>query len=205
MSTAPSRRRNGPAERRFAALVTVFAISLGVCGSAHALKADRDQVVNINANHSVMNQDAGRAVLTGNVRIDQGSLHADGAQGTGYFDQNNTLQRVVLTGSPAHFQQKLDSGNMVNGSAASIDYQVSENTVILTGNANVVQQGRGEFHGAKLTYNTDTGQIVGDSSAGGQVHMTFRPKAKPAAAKPAPASAPAPTATPAPASSAGTH
>jgi lipopolysaccharide export system protein LptA len=180
-------------------LLAFFAVLLGFCNTAHALKSDRAQVVNVNADHSVMSQDSGKAVLTGHVRIDQGSLHADGDQGTGYFDKNNTLQRVVLTGTPAHFQQKLDSGSMVHGSAATVDYLVSENTVILSGNATVVQQGRGEFHGAKLTYNTDSGEIIGESPSGGQVHMTFQPKAKSATPKPASTSA-QPAATGAPVS-----
>ncbi len=228
MSMAPSRPRSTPGNLRHAALLAVSAGLLAFCGTAYALKSDRGQVVNVNADHSVMSQDSGKAVLSGHVRIDQGSLHADGDQGTGYFDQDNALQRVVLTGTPAHFRQKLDSGSMVHGSADTIDYQVSENTVVLSGNATVVQEGRGEFHGARLTYNTDSGKIVGESRNGGQVHMTFQPKARPArpasagatatsansapapappgsAAPPAPAPAPpGSAATPAPAS-AGTH
>ncbi|MEO7149965.1 MAG: lipopolysaccharide transport periplasmic protein LptA [Rhodanobacteraceae bacterium] len=154
------------------------------CGAANAAQADRDQPVNANANSFFGSQDSGKTVFTGNVKIDQGTLHADGDSATGYFDQNNQVQRVVLTGKPAHMQQKLDDGSMVHGSANTIDYTVSENTVVLTGDANVVQEHKGEFHGAKLTYNTDSGQISGESSAGGQVHLTLQPKPKSAPAKP---------------------
>jgi len=140
------------------------------------------------------------------VTMDQGSFHADGAQATGYTDPDDTSQwqRVVLTGSPAHFQQTQDSGTLVHGQAATIDYRVSENTVILTGNAVVVQQGRGEFHGNRLVYNTDTGEIQGTPASGGRVHITLQPRSKPApaSAKPAGTSAPAsaPVSAPAPAS-----
>jgi lipopolysaccharide export system protein LptA len=176
MSTAPSlRKRNRRIERLILLLVT-----LAACGGAWALKSDRNQVINVNADHSFMSQDQEKAILTGRVQINQGSLHADGDKGVGYFNDDNVLQRVVLTGVPAHFQQKLDNGSMVHGSAATIDYMASENTVILTGNAIVVQQGRGDFHGEQLTYNTDTGEIVGTGGTGGQVHMTFLPKPKPA-------------------------
>lgn len=216
---ANSIRHHHTRAERMVPLAVVFTALFGMCSVAHALTSDRSQVINVNANHSLMSQDNEKAVLSGHVRIDQGSLHADGDNGIGHFDQNNALQRMVLTGAPAHFQQKLDNGSMVHGSAASIDYIVSENTVILTGNATVVQQGRGEFHGAKLTYNTDSGQIVGDGGTGGQVHMVFQPKpkagAKPARGKPAPparspagSSIPSPAAAasiPAPASTIGSH
>jgi lipopolysaccharide export system protein LptA len=43
----------------------------------------------------------------------------------------------------------------------------------------VHQQGRGESHGDKLTYNTQTGYMTGESGNEGQVHMTFLPKQKP--------------------------
>ena len=165
-----------------------------ICGSAFALSSDRDQPIDIHAASFSGSQDSGKYVYTGNVVLDQGSFHATGDRATAYTDPNDNSQwqRGVLTGNPAHFQQKQDSGTMVHGQAATLDYRISENTVILTGNAVVIQDGKGEFHGAKLVYNTDTGQIVGQSGEGGQVHMILQPKAKPTpASKSSPASKPA--------------
>lgn len=171
-------------------LLLVFAAMLSVCGSAQAKKSDKDQLINVRANAFSGSQDSGKIVFTGAFHMDQGSFIAEGAQATGYTDPNDTSQwqRMVITGSPAHFQQTQDSGTLVHGQAQTIDYKVSENTVILTGNAVVVQQGRGEFHGNQLTYNTDTGQIQGTPASGGQVHITLQPRSKPAAAS-APAAA----------------
>src|SRR5690348_2688129 len=207
----------------------LFAAMLAVCGLAQAKQSDKNQPINIEAGHATASQQSGKIILTGGVKMDQGSFHADGAQATGYTDPDDSSQwqRVVLTGSPSHFQQTQDNGTLVHGQAATIDYKVSENTVILTGNATVVQQGRGTFHGEKLVYNTDTGEIEGTAAAGGRVHITLQPRSKPAPAsakssstsapasagsaaaaaaatitKP-PASASSPT--PAPASTAGTH
>ncbi len=210
MSTPRSRRTNV----RIDLPLLLLAALLVACGAAQAKQSDRNQPININANSFAGSQDSGKITFTGNVQMDQGSFHADGAQATGYTDPNDTSQwqRVVLTGNPAHFQQTEDNGKLVHGQAQTLDYQVSENTVILTGNASVVEEGQGEFHGEKLTYNTDTGEIVGTAQAGGRVHITLQPRSKPATAKPAgatpaPASAPPPaaSATPASASSAGTH
>ena len=210
MSTAPLPRIRARTELRPGLLVVLLA-ALCACGTAQARQTDKNQPININANSFAGSQDSGKITFTGSVTMDQGTFHADGAQATGYTDPNDTSQwqRVVLTGSPAHFQQTQDNGTLVHGQAATIDYKVSENTVILTGNAEVVQQGRGEFHGEKLTYNTDTGEIQGSPAAGGRVHITLQPRTRPAAsAKPA-SSAPATSApaasAPAPASTSGTR
>ena len=194
MSTAPlhpsrsGRNRRTESLRAIACAFAVFAAT--TC--AQAKQSDKDQPININASSFAGSQDSGKIVFTGSVTLDQGTFKADGAQATGYTDPDDTSQwqRVVLVGSPAHFQQTQDSGALVHGQGDTIDYKVSENTVILTGNAVVVQQGKGEFHGEKLVYNTDTGEIQGSPIAGGRVHITLQPRTKPAGAS-ATTSAPA--------------
>jgi lipopolysaccharide export system protein LptA len=74
----------------------------------------------------------------------------------------------------------------MHGEASSIDYQSSKGFAVLQGNASVTQQGRGEAHGDRLTYNTQTSQMTGDSGGDGTVHLIFQPKSAPATT-PAPA------------------
>ncbi|HET9818123.1 MAG TPA: lipopolysaccharide transport periplasmic protein LptA [Rhodanobacteraceae bacterium] len=192
-------------------LLLLAMAALAACGVAQARQSDKYQQLHLNANHLKGSQENGKLVVTGDVTLDQGTFHADGARATGYTDPNDSSQwqRVVLTGSPAHFRQTLDSGKLVRGQAQTLDYQVSENTVILTGDASVTQEGRGSFNGARLTYNTETGAIEGSAAAGSRVHITLQPHTRPAAGA-APATSPAPPTTsggpapaPAPASTAG--
>ncbi|BFI95230.1 MAG: hypothetical protein RSP_07400 [Rhodanobacter sp.] len=132
--------------------------------------------------------------LNGHVVITQGTMKVTGDLAKIYFDADQQVSRVVVTGHPAHIQEVDDSGNLMTGEAAQLDYDNINGIAVLTGNAVVKQQGRGEAHGDKLTYNTQTAYITGDSNGDGRVHMTFLPKpkpAQPAAAKPA---APAPAA-----------
>ncbi|HEX5960956.1 MAG TPA: lipopolysaccharide transport periplasmic protein LptA [Rhodanobacteraceae bacterium] len=188
-----------PKTIEFALLAT---LALAVCGNAWALKSDREAKIQVAADHQVANlQNNGQVILTGHVKLSQGSIVITGEKTVGYENQDGEWDRAVVTGVPATFRQKLDNGSMVDGSADAIEYLVAENTVILTGSANVVQQGRGEFHGAKLTYNTDTGRMVGEGGSGGQVHMVFQPKARSAEAAPTSAPATGKPASPAPASS----
>ncbi|HEX5353637.1 MAG TPA: lipopolysaccharide transport periplasmic protein LptA [Rhodanobacteraceae bacterium] len=168
----------------------LVAVALAACSSASAKKSDRSQLIQVAADHQQATMGSnGKVILIGHVKISQGTLLIEGAKAIGYENNENEWDHAIVTGSPARFQQQLDNGSMVHGSADTIEYMVAENTVILTGSAMVVQQGRGEFHGAKLTYHTDSGQIVGEGGAGGQVHMTFQPKSP--AAKNASTGAPA--------------
>lgn len=220
MSTPRSRRNHSSRKSRIDSIwAVVLACAFGGClvaVSTQAKQTDSSQPVLVKADNSVMDQDKEIATLTGHVNLDQGTMHVDGDKGVGYFDENNQVERAVATGNPANFHQTLDDNSLVHGSAANIDYRVSDNTIILTGNAVVVHEGQGEFHGAKLTYNTDTGNIVGEGGTGGQVHMILQPKAKgapasktssaskpavaPASAKPASASTAAAAKSSAPAS-----
>ena len=174
------------------------------CTGASAKQSDSSQPINISADYQMGSQDKAITILKGNVQIDQGTMHLDGGKAVGNFDQDNKLSHAVLTGKPAHMRQQMDDGSLVHGQADTIDYTVSNNTIVLNGNAVVVHEGQGETHAAKITYNTDTGQMSAERGPGGQVHMVLQPQKKTAPAKkPAAASsaatAPAQPATGAPA------
>ena len=180
-------------------------LGLLVLAPAQAKKTDRDQPMNVDASHfDGFQKPNSVSTLTGNVVITQGSLKATADHGKVYFDANSEISRVVLTGSPAHIRQLDDNGNLMQGDAATIDYQVTRDFAVLQGDASITQQGRGEAHGDRLTYNTQTSEMTGDSGGDGRVHMIFKPQPKSGTAAPAAAPAPAPaTSAPAPATSSG--
>jgi lipopolysaccharide export system protein LptA len=127
--------------------------------------------------------------LTGNVIATQGTLKATGDKALVYIDADTQIKRIVITvnkGKLAHIEQVDDSGNLMTGDADQLDYDNINGIAVLTGHAVVHQQGRGEAHGDKLTYNTQTSYMTGNSGGDGLVHMIFLPKPKPAAGAPAP-------------------
>jgi lipopolysaccharide transport periplasmic protein LptA len=194
-----------PHSRRVSASIRLACLALGLLTIAPvaAKQSDRSQPMQVNAKRfDGFQKPDSVSTLQGNVVITQGTLKATGDQAKVYFDGNSQISRVVITSGPAHIEQLDDSGNLMQGNAASIDYDNIKGIAVLSGNASVTQKGRGEAHGDKLTYNTQTSQMTGDSAGDGMVHMTFLPKAKPAAA-PAPAATPTvtPTDTPATATS----
>lgn len=195
MCTTRSRRRAASADsllRMLAAAAVMLAIAPSL---VHALSSDRDQDLNIRAqyNKNVVGNagkvdQAGHALFTGNVRLEQGSLKASGDEARLYeAKSDNDGQRMVLTGTPARLEQKLDDGGSMNAQAATIDYNDGNGIAILTGDVVVIQQGKSEFRGPRMTYNTATGAMEGgDATPGSEVHLIFKPKKRaPATEKPA--------------------
>ncbi len=84
----------------------------------------------------------------------------------------------------AHLQQVHDGDcSLMTADAANIDYNNITGIAVLTKNVTVVQHGKSEFHGEKMTYNTVTGEMEGgDASAESHVRMVLQPTNKTAAA-----------------------
>jgi len=189
-------------------LLRLGAIALGLLllQPALARKDDRQKPMNVEHADSFEGFNAPNSITTlhGHVVLSQGTLKITGDLAKIHFDADQNVSRIEITGNPAHIQQLDDSGNLMTGNAAKLDYDNNHGVAVLTGNAVVKQQGRGEAHGDKLTYNTETSEMSGSSGSDGLVHMTFLPKPRPAPtpeSKPAAASTATPPATPIPAAS----
>jgi len=204
MTSMPPSRRVRPSAEALAK-AGLLALGLLALSPAFGKQTDRQQQMQVDAKHfDGFQKPNSVSTLTGSVVITQGSLKASGAQAKVYFDANSQINRVVITGTPAHIQQLDDNGNLMQGDAATIDYQVDKDFAVLAGNASIRQKGRGEAHGDKLTYNTQTSEMTGESGGDGRVHMIFEPKTKPASGAAPAAAAPAPAAS-APAAAASTQ
>ena len=185
MSTRPCNPRARSADRLFAALLAACALP------AHALSTDRDKPMDVSANYSRINQGSGgkpgTTYLRGDVRVVQGTMKANAAEATIRQDANGAIRNVVLTGSQARLEQQQDGGGLMTAQADRIEFDNASSVAELTGNVKVVQQGRGEFHGAHMTYNTNTGEMEsGNQDSGGRVHMIIQPKKAAPAAQPEP-------------------
>lgn len=185
-ATARSRRANGSPDLMRSCLLLALAALAVLPAVALAKKDDRNQPMNFTAKTTnAYNAPNSITTLSGNVKLTQGTLLITGAEAKVYLDKDTQIARVVVTGNQAHIQQLDENNNLMQGDAAQLDYDNINGIAVLTGNAKVTQQGRGDFHGDKITYNTDTSLITGESGGDGLVHGTFLPKPKPAGAAPA--------------------
>jgi lipopolysaccharide export system protein LptA len=172
-------------------------LGLLILQPALAKQDDRNQPMNF-ASKTVdgFNQPNTITTLTGNVVATQGTMKVTGDVAKLHLDADTQVARIVVTGKMAHIEQLDDAGNLMQGDADKLDYDNVNGIAVLIGNAVVRQQGRGEFHGDKLTYNTNTALITGEASGDGLVHGVIVPKTKPGApAAPAAKPVPAPPAT----------
>lgn len=171
---------------RLLAKTLLLCAAVAVAGTAGARSSDRNQPMDIEANH----QDCGlgdnsQCILTGNVLITQGSLNINAAKAV--IDQSNgDPNRALLTGSPVVLKQTMDDGTPMTARAGNVDYNLQTEIVVFTGNVSI-EQPRGTMSGQRVVYNLKTGRVDSGGDAGGRVKMRIVPKsagAAPAQAKP---------------------
>lgn len=135
---------------------------------------DRQKPMNIEADRSdALLTDDGESRLTGNVRITQGTLdvRADSAV---IVRRGGRIARVVLAGGPAVLSQVDDEGHPMRANARRIEYDLSGDVVVLSGEV-VVEQSRGTLSGERVTYDMATGRVDAGND-GGRVRMTIQPR-----------------------------
>lgn len=160
-------------------------LALAFAGIAVARDADRNQPMNIESDRQEGTLDGNSVnILTGNVTITQGSLDIRASRAD-IHQRGGDVVRAVLTGNQAVLKQQMDDGSPMTAKADRIDYDMTADVIVLTGNYTVTTP-RGSTSGQRLTYNLKSGRVEsgGDS---GRVRMTIQPKASrtpPAAEKP---------------------
>jgi lipopolysaccharide export system protein LptA len=177
-------------------LLAACACGLLAAAPAWALKTDKNQPINVRADHGDFRSDPknnnnGTGIYTGHVIITQGSivLTADKAV---LHVVNNELDSADVNGDPATFVQQPDEGQPMHGEAQEITYDAGKNEIVLITNAKLTQQvfqnitkghAKGEVPGERLMtadhirYNTDTQRVIakaGDDQD--RVHISFPPK-----------------------------
>lgn len=83
-----------------------------------AMGKSSDRAAQITTSSTSSSADAGpngKSVLTGNVRIVQGSLIATSDRADVYTGADSQVSRVVLVGARAHVQQVDDQGHLTKG------------------------------------------------------------------------------------------
>ncbi len=164
---------------RPADFLIVFAFLL-CTGDAWARSADRNQAMDTESKQNTCTLgDAGQCVLTGNVKISQGSLNIDAAKAT-IVRANGEISRALLSGSPVTLKQQMDDGTPMTAHASNVDYNLLTDIVVFTGNVQL-DQPRGSMSGQRVVYNLKTGSIDSGGEAGGRVKMHIMPRTGPAA------------------------
>lgn len=147
---------------------------------AHAEKADRDKPVNLEADTVTLDDIRKVSVYQGNVILRQGTLmlRADRVQVT---QTEGGLDKVIATGRPVAFRQKVDGRDeFIEGFANRIEYDSVKSQLELIGQAQL-RRGSDELRGTQISYNANTEfyKVIGQPDAktpSGRVRAVIRPK-----------------------------
>jgi len=133
--------------------------------------ADRADATGIDSDNS-------RWVFTGNVHITSEKLGVLTSETATVDFRNNQLERALVTGQPAEFEQTSSkTGVLARGHADNIQYTVATDTVRLTGNARL-QYGATQTTAAVVVYNIRDRrlQFAGAGTPGDRVHIVTTPQ-----------------------------
>ena len=124
-----------------------------------------------------LNFENSRWEFRGNVRIhvDGGSLASNEAEVTFV---NNQIEKAVITGAPATFEQQLkDTADIAKGRAGRITYDFTAGNVQLVEDA-YLTDGRNDIHGQTLVYSIRDQRVLAEASEQGQerVRITINPR-----------------------------
>ena len=146
---------------------------------AYALKTDRDQPIEINADSMIAEEPKGFSHYKGNVQIRQGSLKVDADEVIIYFIDGE-LNKLIIKGKPAHLQQLPDdSQDPIFSKANLMEYYASSDQLFLIKNAEV-KQGVNHFSGEHIEYDTRNSKVSAKSKGkqSGRVQAIIVPQKK---------------------------
>lgn len=147
---------------------------------AMSLTSDREQPINIEADTLEIDDSRHISIYQGNVDMRQGSLHIRAERIILHFDQNNNLQWLEISGSPAAFSLLNDNRQPMSGEARNIDYHQDKSLMKMRGDA-VYRNDQDSIESDSITVNLDTDALqAGDQGGNGRVRMLIQPKNSPA-------------------------
>jgi lipopolysaccharide export system protein LptA len=155
-------------------IIALFAFT--AASPSLALRSDRDQPIDIQADRVEIKEKEEISEYIGNVHLQQGSLDIRADKVT-VFLKDGRLIKILIIGNPATFKQKPeDNKDIVRSSAMHMEYFASKEHLLLKTNASVVQ-GDNHFSGDYIEYDTlhSTVKAKKDKDSESRVHAIIKP------------------------------
>ena len=149
-----------------------------------ALDSDRDQAIEVEADHLEVREQEKISIYEGNVKLIQGSLNISSDRLVIHFNDANVLTLMEMTGKPARFRQLDNQQQEMLGEAEQIDYTESESLLLLRRSAHFRHAGdmiKSDF----IRFNTVTNGIeAGGTQSDDRVKMVIKPRSNQTPATP---------------------
>jgi lipopolysaccharide export system protein LptA len=151
-------------------------------GPADALSSDRNQPIELQADRAEMNNNTGVGIYTGKVALTQGTMKITGDKMTVYTNAERTIERIVVVGQPATFQELPDGQTEpVRARAPHMEYRMvgKGREVELSQGATLIQ-GMNEFTGQTVHYQLESELVTakGGPQTQERIHIKFFPNEK---------------------------
>lgn len=144
----------------------IAAVMLLASAAAYSLPDDRSQPIEIQANSAERDAKTGVTTYSGNVDINQGSIHIS-ANRVVLDSKNNELSQITASGAPATYTQQLTGPeDVVDAKADTIYFDVAKNLITLQGGANL-KQPSGSITGDRIEYDTKNERVRAQASESG--------------------------------------
>ncbi|WP_315505714.1 lipopolysaccharide transport periplasmic protein LptA [Pasteurella multocida] len=151
---------------------TLFATAL----PAFALKSDTKQPINVVSDNQSLDMDNSVVTFTDNVVITQGSILIKASKViiTRPPENSGKKDTIEAFGKPVTFYQKLDDGKPVEGHANQVHYDLTQEFLTLTGNAELKQLDS-KINSDVITYDVNKQQLNANSTQGSRVKTVLIP------------------------------
>ena len=159
-----------------ASLIKCSCLLLLLCWqSTQALSQDGKKPAYLHADQGTFNQNTGRGIYRGHVKLDQGTTHIDGNKLYTFNDEQHQLQKAKIYGKPAHYRTipKLHQQPLF-AKANLIIYHPKAHYVELIGKAQANQNGD-ILNGPILFYYIDKQLVVSPNNPHQQTQIIIPP------------------------------
>jgi lipopolysaccharide export system protein LptA len=158
---------------KFIAITSALTTGVLATNLAHALPDDRTKPIEIQANSAERDAKTGVTTYTGNVDIQQGSIHISAS--TVVLDsKNNALTEINASGGPATYHQQLTGpDDVVDAQANTIHFDVAKDLITLQGNSSLKQQS-GNISGDRIEYDIKTERVRAQAAESGSADNNKR-------------------------------
>lgn len=141
-----------------------------------ALSSDRDQPMELEADHANIDDQRGVHIYTGNVIITQGTMRITADHLTVKLKDGDIVEAIAL-GQPATYRQRPDGKEQdVEAKSLRMEYYADKGELILIDQARV-WQGRDTFSSQRIHYDIDQ-DIVNAGDGQNRVKIILQPKPK---------------------------
>ena len=155
-------------------LLSVLVLAVCVFAApAVARKSDFNQAIDVRADRSEYDEKLGTQTLIGNVEIVQGTMKIR-AHRIAIHLKNNKLSQIEGSGSPIHFEQENEAGELVTGEAQRIVYDAIAGSLVLSGSA-TLKQPRQTLKSERIVFDSTAQKVSAEGGKKGRVSIRILP------------------------------